>query len=137
MPGAPLKVIRSSREGKTNVEPVDTADALEGVRNLDVATWNYASQDESIRHMGPMAEDFYDEFGLGGDRERIAGVDADGVAFGAIQALADELDARNDRIDEQESRIDELEAENAALRERLSAIEDRLGESDSTATEPR
>lgn len=118
----------SAREAKANVEPVDPAAALEGVRELAIATWNYESQDPSVRHMGPMAEDFYDEFGLGADRERIATVDADGVAFGAIQALADELDAKGERIDA-------LEAENVALRERLSALEDRVGESDSTEHE--
>lgn len=33
--------------------------------SMDVSTWNYTAQDEAIRHMGPVAEDFYDAFGLG------------------------------------------------------------------------
>lgn len=119
---------RSAREAKANVEPVDPAAALEGVRELAIATWNYESQDPSVRHMGPMADDFYEEFGLGADRERIATVDADGVAFAALQALADEVDAAAERIEA-------LESENAALRERLSALEGRLAESDPTARE--
>lgn len=109
----------SARAAKSDVEPVDPRDALEGVRDLEIATWNYDGQDDSVRHMGPMAEDFHDEFGLGGDRERIANVDADGVAFAAIQGLAKELDAKEDRIQE-------LEREKEELRDRLDAVEERV-----------
>ncbi len=38
-------------------------------------------------HLGPMAQDFYDSFGLGSDNKGIATVDADGVALAAFRGL--------------------------------------------------
>ncbi len=52
--------------------------------------------------MGPMAEDFKANFGLGGDGKSIGTVDADGVALAAIQGLNQKLKFAN--------------TENAALR---------------------
>jgi hypothetical protein len=59
--------------------------------------------------MGPMAQDFYGEFGLGGSDRSYSPIDAHGAAFAAIQGLYERLEA-------QEARIQKLEAENAALR---------------------
>jgi chromosome segregation ATPase len=69
--------------------------------------------------MGPMAEAFHEEFGLGNDEERIASVDSDGVALAAIQGLSKKLEEKADRIDE-------LEAKNETLRERVERIETQL-----------
>ena len=70
-----------------------------------------------------MAEDFAEQFALGND-EHIATVDADGVAFAAIQALAAENDEREceaerlrDELGDKDDRIDELEAEAANARD--------------------
>ena len=115
----------SASAAKSNVSAVDPQQVLDGVEDLDVATWEYNSQ-EGVSHMGPMAEQFHDAFELGGDEERIATVDADGVALAAIQGLSEKLDEKDDRIDAQDERIETLEAENEQLRERLAAIEDRL-----------
>ncbi|MDX1746470.1 MAG: hypothetical protein R3324_11080, partial [Halobacteriales archaeon] len=56
---------------------------------------------------------FFEVFGLGGDHERIATVDADGVALAAIQGLAEEVDDLRERL---EARDQEL----TALREQLA-----------------
>ena len=48
----------SDRALKTNFGSVDAADMLERVRSLPISTWNYTSDDASIRHIGPMAQDF-------------------------------------------------------------------------------
>lgn len=45
------------------------------------------SQDASVQHMGPMAQDFHAAFGLGDDDTRITTVDPDGVALAAIQGV--------------------------------------------------
>jgi hypothetical protein len=122
---APAFNTTSTRTAKTDVEPVDTGEVLDGVRDLDVNSWVFEDGDD--RHLGPMAEDFEATFELGGDAESIASVDADGVALAAIQELADELEAATERVAELEDelaakddRIDELES-------RLAAIEDELG----------
>jgi len=122
----------STRTAKTGIEPIDPPTVLEKVERLSIDRWEYDG-DSDATHMGPMAEEFHDAFGLGSDERRIATVDADGVALAAIQGLAEELDAarervatQRDRLDEQADRIDDLEAENEALRERLAAVERRL-----------
>ncbi|NOZ26546.1 MAG: hypothetical protein GXP39_00650 [Chloroflexi bacterium] len=109
----------SDRNMKENVVPVDREDVLEKVAWLPISTWNYKSQDDSIRHMGPMAQDFYAAFGLGEDDAYIGTIDADGVALAAIQGLYD----RNKAL---EGRVRALERENAALRDRVEEIEARL-----------
>ena len=75
---------------------------LEKLAALPVSTWNYKTDPASVRHMGPMAQDFAATFGLGDDDKKINMVDANGVAVVAIQALYRKVQA--------------LEAEVAALK---------------------
>jgi len=109
----------SDRNQKENFRPVDPETVLETVAQLPVTTWNYKAEDPSVRHMGPVAQDFYAAFGLGADDKHIASLDANGVALAAIQGLY----ARNQ---EQAARIEALEAQNAELQTQLDALEQRL-----------
>ncbi len=102
----------SDRAAKENFAPVDGREVLERLAAIPIQTWNYRSQDPAIRHIGPVAQDFYAAFGVGEDDTHISTVDADGVALAAIQGLY----AQNQ----------ELAAENAALRQRVDALEARL-----------
>ena len=77
--------------------------------------WNYAGQDSSIRHVGPNAQDFQAALGLGEDDKRINTVDADGVAFAAIQGLYQLLQEQDSLIEAQRQQIAALEARVAAL----------------------
>ena len=126
---APAFETTSASAAKTGVEPVDPTQALEGVQSLEINTWEFTDGDGG-RHLGPMAEDFAETFGVGNGDESIATVDADGVALAAIQGLAHRLEGRTDRLREQlaekEARIGALEAENAAVRSRLATIEAAL-----------
>jgi hypothetical protein len=91
----------SSRELKKEFEEVDVRDVLKRLADLDIQTWMYLGQEEEIRHMGPVSQDFYAAFGLGIDEEHISGVDADGVALAAIQGLYElvaELQAENEQM---------------------------------------
>ena len=106
----------SDRHTKTHVEPVNPREVLARVAQLPLATWNYKSQDESVRHLGPMAQDFHEAFHLGEDERHISNVDADGVALAAIQGLNQELEAERAA-----SRQKEVELRD--LRERLGALE--------------
>lgn len=98
----------SARAAKQDFVAVDPARVLEALLSLRVSSWRYRDSGES-RHVGPVAEDFAAAFGYG-DGRSIASVDADGIAFAAIQGLA----AR-------------LEAENRELKSRLEQLERRLG----------
>ncbi|WP_367538832.1 tetratricopeptide repeat protein [Streptomyces globisporus] len=61
-------------------------DILAAVASLPVSTWSYRGQ-EGVRHLGPMAQDWYAAFGLGADDRSIHVLDANGVAIVAMQAL--------------------------------------------------
>jgi hypothetical protein len=101
----------SDRELKAALRPVDTALVLEGVANLDITTWSYTSEGGGVRHMGPMAQDFHAQFGLGSDETSIATLDSDGVALASIQALYQKVQDLDTRVISQEERIAELEAQ--------------------------
>ena len=99
----------SDRNAKENFEPVDGQAILDQLASIPISTWNYKAQGDSVRHMGPMAQDFYAAFGLGLGDNGIDTIDPDGVALAAIQALNAKLDAE----------LAKKDAEIAALRERL------------------
>ena len=93
---------------KENFEAVDGHSILEAVAHLPIQSWNYKSEDDEVRHLGPTAQDFQAAFGLGDSATAISTVDADGVALTAIQALY--------RINqEQAAQIEALEARLATL----------------------
>ena len=105
----------SDRDLKENLVLVDSEEVLERVAALAVNTWS-CKTNEDVRHMGPMAQDFYAAFGLGNDDSHIHTIDADGVALAAIQGLHaenGELEAENAeltaRVDDLETRLDALE----------------------------
>jgi hypothetical protein len=99
----------SDRNVKTNFVPVDGRAVLAQVANLPVSSWNYKADDPSIRHIGPMAQDFYAAFNVGNDDKHIGTVDEAGVALAAIQALDLENKA--------------LKAQNASLEARMTNLE--------------
>ena len=109
----------SDEERKENFEEVDSREVLERVCALPMTTWNYKAQDDSVRHMGPMAQDFHAAFGLGANDRLINTVDSHGVALAAIQGLYHELAERDAEIADLRAAQAELVAEVARLRERL------------------
>jgi hypothetical protein len=99
----------SDKNAKRDIEPVDDQAVLERVASLPIATWSYKGDDPNVRHLGPMAQDFYTAFGLGDTDKAYNPIDAHGVALAAIKAL-------DERLKEQGARIERLERENAELR---------------------
>jgi len=79
----------SDRSMKTGVLALDDAAVLAKVAALPVNEWSYTSE-HGVRHVGPMAQDFYAAFGVGEDDRHITSIDEDGVALAAIKALAAE-----------------------------------------------
>ncbi|HEU0300424.1 MAG TPA: tail fiber domain-containing protein [Longimicrobium sp.] len=106
----------SDRARKENFLSIDGEDVLSRLRGVPVTSWNYLSQDRSIRHMGPMAQDFYAAFGLGESELLINSLDIDGVNLAAVQALT----ARTDALQAENQR---LRTENAELRARMDRLE--------------
>ena len=104
----------SDREKKENFEEVDCDEVLQQVVEMPITTWNYKSDEEEVRHMGPVAQDFRSAFQLGDSDKTIATTDKVGVSLAAIKALnaklEAELDAKDDEIDELTARLERLEA---------------------------
>lgn len=99
----------SDRDSKEHVESVDARDVLARVAALPISTWNYEAQADSIRHMGPMAQDFHAAFGLGVSDKMIDTIDVDGVALAALQGLHELLREKDDQIRKLEERVARLE----------------------------
>jgi hypothetical protein len=96
--GNPLSGVRLSPGGgsweslsdvnaKTSIQPVDGSLVLAALMSIPVSTWSYKGQEPSIRHIGPMAQNFYSAFQVGTDNRYISTVDEEGVALAAIQQL--------------------------------------------------
>jgi hypothetical protein len=110
----------SDRNLKANIQPVDGRAVLEQVAALPISTWNYTSQVASIRHIGPMAQDFAASFHVGEDDTHITTVDADGVALAAIQGLYAENQALKADNAKQKAQIADLETRLAAIEARVN-----------------
>ena len=79
------------------------------------------TQDEAIRHAGPMAQDFHAAFGLGEDERHISSVDPDGIALSAIQGLYAISREKEAEIDLLKRRLAEMEEKMQALLDNLPA----------------
>ena len=108
----------SDREAKANFSSVDSQAILARLAALPIATWNYKAQPDSVRHMGPMAQDFSTAFGLGEDDRHISTVDAQGVALAAIQALYQTVTDLKKDLGDKDRQIVELRSRLAQLEQR-------------------
>ncbi len=108
----------SDRNAKTDIAPLDDASILAKVAALPVSSWQYKSE-RGVRHVGPMAQDFYAAFGVGTDDRHITSIDEDGVALAAIKALHRE----NARLS---STVENDHNELASLRRQLRQIQSLL-----------
>jgi hypothetical protein len=112
---------------KENFASVDVQNLLARLSEIPITTWNYKSQDTSIRHIGPMAQDFYAAFGVGEDDRHITTIDTDGVALAAIQGLYQTVQEQDGLITAQQHEIDALKQQNTDLEARIETIEKMLG----------
>ncbi|MBD8526961.1 tail fiber domain-containing protein [Pseudomarimonas arenosa] len=117
----------SARATKTGFEPIDAGHVLDQLLSLPVTRWHYRHAPGEGAHLGPMAEDFHQRFGLG-DATSISTVDAAGVAFLAIQGLQQRMADDTARAEQaliaqrvhHEREIEALRAEIASLRRLLA-----------------
>jgi hypothetical protein len=80
---------------------------LTKVAALPISRWSYKTE-RGVRHVGPMAQDFYAAFKVGEDDKHITSIDEDGVALSAIKAL--------------HAQAARLRAQHAALQKSLAAL---------------
>jgi len=108
----------SDRNRKMNFLDVDGEEVLMRLRGVPVTTWNYITQAEEIRHMGPVAQDFRAAFGLGENDVTINTIDIDGVNLAGVKAL----DARTLEHARLIARLRDQVADNTKLRDQVAEL---------------
>ena len=97
---------------------------------MPISKWRFKSEDDDVKHIGPVAQDFMASFGYGSSDKHITSTDADGVALAAIQGLNEKLEANLEvtrgELAQKQAEIDRLEVENEAQNERFASLEQRL-----------
>ena len=108
----------SDRNAKQDFASVSPSQILEKVAQLPVSEWSY-KEDPTIRHVGPVAQDFYSIFNIGTDERHIAPIDEGGVALAAIQGLNEKLETETKAKD---AEIQTLKQQNDSLASQLAGL---------------
>ena len=106
----------SDKNSKENFKELNGREVLDKISSMYLSSWNYKTQDDNIRHVGPMAQDFYAAFGLGEDERRLSNVDLDGIALTGIKELKLQKDAE----------INDLKQKIELLMKRVELLESAL-----------
>ena len=101
------QTLECDRALKDQVATVDVSDVLDRVSRIEITRWSYKDE-PSVRHIGPMAQDFAAAFSVGRDDRHIHTVDASGVALASIQALRQLVDRQAEEIRALRAEIDTL-----------------------------
>ncbi len=116
----------SNKHMKENFKEIDGNEILRKLAEVPVTSWNYKSQSQKIRHIGPMAQDFYGTFGFGESDTTITTVDIDGINMAAIKALIEktnELKRKAKEIEDLKATVEVLKKNNSLLEARIESME--------------
>jgi hypothetical protein len=133
-PGAGAWSILSDRNKKDNIMEVDLDEYLKKLDGIEVYEWNYKSQVKTIRHVGPMAQDFYQAFDLGSDDKTINSGDFDGVNLVLLKALNEKMNAlelKEAELIQLNTKFEELEKKRLALFQLLEKLQKQVNEQES------
>ncbi len=123
------------RNRKENFRPIDGEQILMKIRTMPITEWNYKGTDRTVRYIGPVAQDFYSAFHLGGtDSLGINSLCIDGVNMAAIQALEkrtaelntamNELKAEKEKMAQLQTSFDELKKEIVKMKNDIRSFTD-------------
>ena len=122
----------SSRENKKQIKSLHYENILEQLDTLPIHQWTYKHEQDNIKHIGPMAEDFYQAFQLGSSSKGISSLDSSGVALAAIKALSIEKNKQIDELKKENLKlhnsISVINAENSTLREDVNQMKAQLAQ---------
>lgn len=76
-----------------------------------------------MRHIGPLAHDFAAAFGVGEDDRHLTAIEAEGVAFAAIQGLNQKLEERSAAL---QAQLSARQAEVQALKQSFLELREAL-----------
>ena len=71
----------SDRNLKENIIEVNGAEVLTKINQLPISQWNYKREGVGVKHIGPMAQDFYNLFACGSDDKSISTIDPAGISL--------------------------------------------------------
>jgi hypothetical protein len=119
------------RNRKENFKQLDYEEMLVKIKAMPVTEWNYIGID-SLKYIGPMAQDFYKAFKLNGvDSLGINSICIDGVNMAAIKGLIERTDELKSALEElrlQKEKVAQFEAllnqQNAIINEMKKDIAD-------------
>jgi len=100
---------KSDRNAKENFTPVDGQELLARLSQVPLSSWNYKGEDPAVRHVGPMAQDFYSALKMGSDHTEIYTVDANGANLAALQGLYQLVQQQAAQIADMQRHIADLE----------------------------
>lgn len=128
----------SSRSTKENFLAVNGSEVLSQLKGIEVSSWNYISEGQKVRHMGPMAEDFFKAFQLGTGNTSIGLQDLTGVSLAAIKELdqrTNELRHKTAEVEQLREQVNQLRQVNSEMERRLATLEQlMLGQLQQTST---
>jgi hypothetical protein len=105
------------RDSKENFTEIDAGELLEQVASLPITMYNYKGESDDVKHIGPVAQDFYATFGVGSDEKAISSQDVAGISLASVQELYKRAREREDEIARLLARIEELERERDKITE--------------------
>jgi len=118
----------SSRTIKDNIDTVENSSILTKLDELPVSYWNYKTTNADDRHIGPMAEDFYELFGLGTSNKYVAPGDLAGIALAAAKALNEKSTIKDDQISKLSKENEQIAKTNDELKLRIHALEAKVAD---------
>ena len=89
---------------KENFRPVDCNTLLEQIESLEITEWNYKTESDEVRHIGPTAQEFQRVFGVGSDGKTISTIDPAGISLAAIKGLLE----KNEQLEREVSELKTL-----------------------------
>ena len=101
----------SDRNLKANFSVVNPRFILDRLSTIPIQSWNYKSESDAVRHIGPMAQDFRAAFGLGTDDKTLHTVDAQGVTMAALQGLYQMMQEKEKQNEQLASEVQQLRAQ--------------------------
>ncbi|HEY0375769.1 MAG TPA: tail fiber domain-containing protein [Pyrinomonadaceae bacterium] len=112
----------SDRNAKSNFSAVSPRAILDQLNSLPIETWSYKADGDSVRHIGPVAQDFKAAFDLGADDKTISTVDADGVTMAAVQGLYQMMLEKEKQNEEKDRKIDQLARKLEEMQTQLAEV---------------
>ena len=130
-PGGNVWYSVSDRKKKENFQDVDPELLIGKLSEIPIQSWNYKSQNPAIRHIGIVAQDFYQNFGYGDNDTTLAWIDVAGVNMAVIKGLISRTDTLEKQLEEQRRLIvaqreemDRLRKENSELAQLKKQVEE-------------